>query len=235
MSTVDKGEIKLIVSFPTPATGLSILALARENKWRIYNDATRIETGWQAIVFNWAGYDPGTVIWTSNIADLMRRSPEHKLFNAATEWDKLVEILSGEPEFDETPLPYDMPPEQQEELRKKFNLSQEQWDYMPLQVREAMAGVQNVSVVENRIVEAKWFPISEPPKGSPTVLFTKDPNHPANSVRDAALGYFSADRPSIVYGESTDPDDYSHWCHMPGSINSNHNDDSEDDDEGDTE
>lgn len=139
------------------------------------------------------------------------------LINADTEWEK-IEALFGpaEPEFDETPLPYDMTPELQSETMDKFNLSQEQWDLMPLMVREALAGCE----VKQAELDYKWHPIDEPERGTRTVLFTRNAGDGNNAMNDNAIGYFTPMTDGrfeirIRVGRLA-PEHVTHWCYLPG-------------------
>lgn len=131
--------------------------------------------------------------------------------NADTEWEK-VEALFG-PEFDATPLPYDMNPELQASTMAKFNLSQDQWDLMPLMVREALAGCE----VKQQDMEYKWFPVTRPETTNRTVLLTRRIGTGNNAMNDNAIGYFesSAGGVRVRLGRIT-PEQVTHWCYLPG-------------------
>ena len=97
------------------------------------------------------------------------------VFDARTQMKELRSYLAcePEPEYDESPLPYDMEKELAEATKKKFNLSDEQWEVLPPMARDALAGVE----VKRVCTQHKWIPITEeskPPPGD-TVIFTNNP------------------------------------------------------------
>lgn len=211
--SADKSKIKLVVTYPNDEVRNKIIGLARSFGWVIYNDEPGVKPGWEALVFNRHGYEDGTLIWTSDVRSLLSRGPEWKELNSASDWDRLVAILQGEPEFDESPLPYDMKHELIEETRNKFNLSPEQWLEMPLMVKEALAGCE----VKRQELEYKWHPKETPPVNSTTVFLTIRPEAGRNSAtNDNAIGYWNGNEFAITQGRIS-PRRVTHWCPMPGS------------------
>lgn len=141
--------------------------------------------------------------------------------DADTQMDEIRKFFGAEPEmvYDETPLPTNtMTPEQAKETQVKFNLSPEQWETLSPRVREALSGAV-VTVVKT---EHKWIPVSEPPRGSFSVLFTDSPIMALDSCSHCDVGYFSGGEPSPLHGITP-----THWCHMPGDQVTKEEDDAE--------
>lgn len=176
------------------------------------------------------GYDPETAISKRILHDsdrdpsgyVSRQYPTSSGWthiNADTEWEK-VEALFGppKPEFDETPLPYDMNPELQAETMAKFNLSKDQWELMPIMVREALAGCEVKA--QAKALDYKWHPVSEPELEALTILFTSRPGEGNEAARHNGIGFFTHEGDGS-YGirirvGPLSPREATHWCYLPG-------------------
>lgn len=106
--------------------------------------------------FYWvSNYDWNLVGWR-NTAYSRKHWPD---FDASTEagMNALKAYWFPEDVFDETPLPhFTMTKEQEKETKSRFNMSDDQWEALPLNAKKALCG-ENVQIVE--AMPYKWIPI----------------------------------------------------------------------------
>lgn len=144
--------------------------------------------------------------------ELFNQHPDWPRFDATTEMDAIIAHFSGEPAYDETPLPHDMNPELAKEIQKKFNLSPEQWDAIPPLAREALSGVQVVTEKVEVGTPHAWISVRDKlPSISNTVLVTNSVTGAIHSYGTCDVGYW--DENEWCTREGLDP---THWCPLPG-------------------
>lgn len=169
------------------------------------SDAVRITGGYPAGHDDYAEYVNGS----------FRHS--HKFFDATIDMAPVCAFFgAAEPvALDETPLPThtSMTPKQEDKVRKKFNLSPEQWLMLPPLAREALHSAK-VSVVN---VEHKWIPVEEWERrlGSNTVWLTDNPEGASGNARSySAIGYKEGRGFEITGGNREMVP--THYCPLPG-------------------
>lgn len=143
--------------------------------------------------------------------------PDYQFFDATIDMAPVCAFFGAERPvaLDETPLPThtSMTPKQEDKVRRKFNLSPEQWLMLPPLAREALHSAK-VSVVN---VEHKWIPVEEWERrlGSNTVWLTDEPTHALDNARShSAIGYREG-RGFEITGGNRDMTP-THYCPLPG-------------------
>lgn len=209
-------ELKPCMVWTHNDRGLSslVLGLARACGFKPYR--TDMENPSESYVFGVWRHDvkPTNIFNASRWGfSLWEQHPDWPRYDAHTQMGQIREHFGAEPaepEWDESPMPYDMKKEKADEIRKKFNLSPEQWEMFPPSVRDALAGAKvTIKVAKSDHV---WHPMSEPKENSNTVVVCRGGGREGVfSGGLCGIGCFSGDEYAPIYGESNP----THWADIP--------------------
>jgi hypothetical protein len=152
-----------------------------------------------------------------DVTYMRSQRPHIPVFDAETQMEEIKSRLRGEPPFDESPLPYDMKPEQEQEIRKKFNISPDLMEQLTPSIKEALAGVP--VVVEE--VKIRWIPVTERlPVGASTVLVSASQGDAEGAMEYVSLAFLAGDG-SWSFKDRHLRIDVTHWAPLPDSTRFN--------------
>lgn len=211
-----KTGVRLIVCCGSGKESAALLEKAKEVGW-IFNGVNP----YPVLIFGkWFTYSEHTSVLHSPVTFSLDKEgwPVMQLAGNEAEIYEILGISTPEPEpiMDESPPPwYTLTPDQEEETRLKFNLSEEQWENTTLPVRLALSGAK--VEIKQESITAEWQRLDTVEPDSYMSIIVSAIDRPADSAGSCAIACHYGDGLRIVVGRKDL--NYQYWMYLPNIRN----------------